>query len=68
MEIMEEREDLADIYAQLTPENRACLTACTRLCRIAENAAKKEFDRGHTPGMEGVAGTDVGIGSFFSKE
>ncbi|GHV78873.1 hypothetical protein AGMMS49944_06640 [Spirochaetia bacterium] len=52
LEKSEKREDLADIYAQLTPENRACLAACTRLCRIAENAAKKEFDRGHTPGFE----------------
>jgi hypothetical protein len=52
MYINENRENLEDIYAQLTPENRACLTACTRLCRIAENAAKKEFDRNHTPGFE----------------
>jgi hypothetical protein len=65
---VESGEDLADIYTQLTPENRACLAACTRLCRIAENAAKKEFDRNHTPGTEGGAGADVGIGSFFSKE
>jgi hypothetical protein len=52
MEYIDNREDIEDIYAQLTPENRACLTACTRLCRIAENAAKKEFGGKHTPGFE----------------
>jgi hypothetical protein len=52
MEFVESGEDLADIYTQLTPENRACLAACTRLCRIAENAVKKEFGRNHTLGFE----------------
>jgi hypothetical protein len=44
-------EELADIYFQLTPENRICLAACVQLCRSAENAVKKDFAGGGTQPM-----------------
>jgi hypothetical protein len=46
--VIGQRKNLEDIYFQLTPENKACLAASVQLCRIAENAVKKDFARGET--------------------
>jgi hypothetical protein len=53
---MKHRENLEDIYFQLAPENRACLTACAQLCRIAENAVKKNLAGGEARSIEASAG------------